>query len=115
MKDRDFQELLESVREGGAILRGKKKAARSTVVKEPDAKAIRERFNLSQPMFAALLDISVKTLQNWEHGRRKPHGPARWLLQIVERHPEVLLASGSITEKTGRKRRPKSRKQLVDA
>ncbi len=112
MRDKDFQELLKSVREGGAILRGKKKPARRTVVEEPDVKAIRESFQLSQPEFAALLDISVKTLQNWEQGRRMPQGPARRLLQIVERHPHVLV--DSLAKKTAKKRRAKSKKELVE-
>ena len=109
MRDSDFQKLLESVREGGAILRGNRKAARRTVVKEPDVKAIRDRFQLSQPRFAALLDISARTLQNWEQGRRKPQGPARRLLQIVERHPHVLLAS-LIMKGAAKKRRAKKKK-----
>jgi len=113
MRDREFQELLQSVREGGAILRSKKKSARTTVVKEPDVKAIRDRFQLSQLRFAALLDISARTLQNWEQGRRKPQGPARRLLQIVERHPHVLLAS--LIRKGAKKRRAKAKKRLAKA
>jgi len=45
---------------------------------------------LSQPTFAALLGVSVRTLQDWEQGRRKPSGAARTLLKIAECHPEVL-------------------------
>jgi putative transcriptional regulator len=40
----------------------------------PDVKQIRERYELSQNEFAALLGVSVKTLQNWEQGRRSPQG-----------------------------------------
>lgn len=42
----------------------------------PDVKQIRERYALSQSEFAALLGVSIKTLQNWEQGRRAPHGAA---------------------------------------
>jgi putative transcriptional regulator len=90
MKDELFAELLESAQEGGAILRGEKKPARTFVIKELDVKAIREKYNLSQSQFASLLGISVKTLQNWEQGRRIPRGPARVLLQVAARHPEVV-------------------------
>ena len=90
MNDELFAELLESVREGGAILRNEKEASRTFVVEMPDVKRIRERYELSQTEFAALLGISVKTLQNWEQGRRNPRGPARVLLQVADKHPEAV-------------------------
>ena len=46
---------------------------------------------LSQSKFAALMGISVKTLHNWEQGRRKPTGAARVLLRVAARHPEPVL------------------------
>jgi putative transcriptional regulator len=91
MKNELFEELLESVREGGTILRGKRSAARRTSVGEPDVQAIRESYGLSQDRFAALLGISVRTLQNWEQGRRHPHGPARVLLRVAAKHPKAVL------------------------
>lgn len=90
MDDDLFAELLESVREGGAILRNEKEASRTFMVEAPDVKRIRERYALSQTEFAALLGISVKTLQNWEQGRRNPHGAARVLLQVADKHPEAV-------------------------
>ena len=69
MNDELFAELLESVREGGAILRNEKPAARTTIIEPPDVKQIRDRYGLSQSEFAAMLGISIKTLQNWEQGR----------------------------------------------
>jgi putative transcriptional regulator len=85
-----FAELLESVREGGAILRGERAPSRRFEIASPDVRAIRERFDLSQSEFAGLLGISVKTLQNWEQGRRTPHGAARVLLQVAARHPDAV-------------------------
>lgn len=90
MNDDLFSELLQSVREGGAILRGEKEASRTFFVEMPDVKRIREGYELSQTEFAALLGISVKTLQNWEQGRRAPHGAARVLLQVAAKHPEAV-------------------------
>jgi putative transcriptional regulator len=90
MSDELFEELLESVREGGAILRGEKEASRTFIVETPDVKGIREGYDLSQSEFAALLGISVKTLQNWEQGRRNPHGAARVLLQVAAKHPDAV-------------------------
>jgi len=93
MKDELFNELLESVQQGGRIVRGKGKAGRRTKVEEPDVAEIRASYELSQEQFAALLGISVRTLQNWEQGRRRPHGPARVLLRVAARHPEAVLES----------------------
>ena len=80
------QELLDSIKE---IKNGSGK--RYNVELPADVKTIRERLDLSQSAFAALLCVSVRTLQDWEQGRRKPRGPACSLLRIADSHPEVLL------------------------
>jgi putative transcriptional regulator len=91
MRDEMFEELLESVRQGAAILRGEMEPARTTRFDDEDVKQLRERMQLSQPRFAAMLGISVGTLRNWEQGRRKPEGPARALLRVASVHPEAVL------------------------
>jgi putative transcriptional regulator len=73
--------LLESVRQ--------MKTGQGTVV-YPPALAARERTGLSQTRFAELLGVSVRTLQEWEQGRRQPSGAARTLFKVAERHPDVL-------------------------
>jgi putative transcriptional regulator len=90
MNEELFEELLESVKEGAAILRGEKQPSRRFVVSKLDVKRIRDSYQLSQSEFAALLGISIKTLQNWEQGRRLPRGTARILLEIAEKHPQVV-------------------------
>lgn len=91
MDDELFNELVASVREGGAILREEEDAARTFVVEEPDVATIREEYGLSQVKFSALLGISVRTLQNREQGRRKPQGPAKVLLGVASKHPKAVL------------------------
>ncbi len=91
MKKELFNELLESVRHGGAILRGEKKPAQIYEFSEPDVRRIREQYGLSQAKFASLMGISVATLRNWEQGRRKPEGAARILLRVAAKHPESVL------------------------
>src|SRR5437764_6965146 len=76
MKDKLFNELLESIQEMDVIARGKKKPARTFHYLEPEVKAIRERTGLSQTRFAQLIGVSKCTLENWEQGRHRPTGPA---------------------------------------
>lgn len=102
MKDDLFQELLGSIREGGAILRGEARPPRTYSSAEPDVTALRESYGLSQAQFAALLGISVRTLQNWEQGRRAPEGPARVLLRVAANDPQAILAV--VAENTTRRR-----------
>lgn len=90
VKDELFDELVASVRDGGAILRRKKAPTRAFVVDGPDVKAIRAKYGLSQSEFASMIGISVGTLRNWEQGRRAPEGPARVLLQVAAKHPEAV-------------------------
>jgi len=79
-------ELLQSVREMKA---GQGKVIGSFNVHE--VIEARTRTGLSQSAFAALMGVSVRTLQDWEQGRRKPSGAAKTLLQIAQRRPEVLV------------------------
>jgi putative transcriptional regulator len=100
MKKELFDELLGSVREGGAILRGERQPSRSFQLDETDVRSLRESHGLSQSRFAALMGISVGTLRNWEQGRRKPEGSARVLLRIVAKHPEAVFdVVGNVAEK----------------
>jgi putative transcriptional regulator len=91
MKDELFQQLVTSLKEGSAILRGKTKPSHKTKLHWPDARAVREKLALSQSQFAALIGISPRTLQNWEQGHRRPKGTARALFRVAERHPEAVL------------------------
>lgn len=91
MRDELFNELQKNIREGGKILKGKKKPSREFNFDNPDAKLIREHLGLSQNKFAKMLGISVSTLQNWEQGRRKPDGPAKILLNVAANYPEAIL------------------------
>lgn len=79
-------DLLQSVREYKAG-----KFARKTVVTPTDALQARTRMALSQSQFAKLLGVSVRTLQEWEQGRKKPTGAAQTLLRVAVRTPEALL------------------------
>jgi putative transcriptional regulator len=91
MKKEMFDDLVQSIHEGGKILKKEIQPSRRFEIKSNEIKEIRLKHNLSQDKFADLLGISVGTLKNWEQGRRKPTGPANVLLLIAERNPEVLF------------------------
>ena len=78
------QEILQGIRE---IKRGE--VGRVTTF--PPVAETRARVGLSQAEFARLLGVSVRTLQEWEQGRRVPSGPARMLLAIAHKNPRALL------------------------
>ena len=77
-------EILEGIRE---IKRGD----HGRVTNAPSVSSVRERTGLSQARFAQLLGVSVRTLQEWEQGRRAPSGAARTLLLIAQKNPGALL------------------------
>jgi len=91
MNDKLFAELLNSVKQGADVVKGKKKPSREYRFDLPDVKSIRNKYGLSQTKFAKMLGISPGTLRNWEQGRRKPEGPARILLFVADKHPEAVL------------------------
>jgi putative transcriptional regulator len=53
--------------------------------------AARQALNVSQPVFARLLNVPTMTAVSWKKGRRKPSGAALRLLQIAREHPEALM------------------------
>ena len=91
MKKETFDELMMSIEQGGAILKGQKTPSRRFTIEDPDVPEIRRHLGLTQEKFAMLLGISLATLRNWEQGRRKPGGPARILLSIVAKYPKTVL------------------------
>ncbi len=86
-----FDELLTSVQEAGKIMRDEMQPSNVYTFEEPDVKAIRERISFSQSKFAALIGVSLRTIQNWEQGHRHPTGPAKVLLKLVMVDPESVF------------------------
>jgi putative transcriptional regulator len=79
---------------GKEILEGLKEIKRgdySRVINVPSVAEVREKTGLSQARFAQLLGVSVRTLQDWEQGRRAPSGAARTLLLVANKNPRALL------------------------
>jgi len=85
------QEILDGIREIKAYKAGEADL-RTRELKEPSApQDIRRKLDLSQSAFAGLMGVSLRTVQDWEQGRRRPSGPAKSLLRIAEQHPDVFV------------------------
>src|SRR5687768_3107121 len=92
MAKRDIgQEILDGIREVKAYKAGKKVLRVRSLRAPSSPKVIRTRLKLSQSAFAGLMGVSLRTVQDWEQGRRKPSGPAVALLRIAEQKPDVFL------------------------
>lgn len=82
------KDLLESIRQAQ---RGEGRVTKVAVTAATEA---RLKLGVSQSAFAQLLGVSVRTLQEWEQGRREPSGAARTLLRIALKSPEAILQAG---------------------
>jgi putative transcriptional regulator len=91
MKKEQFTKLAASVKEAGEIKAGRRTPSRMHEIQPPGIRKARERLNVSQSEFALMIGVSVRTLQNWEQGRRRPEGPAKALLRIAFRNPQAVL------------------------
>jgi putative transcriptional regulator len=90
VRQKDFDRLVASVKQAGAIRRGQLKPGRVTEFRPEDVRAIRGKLEKSQEEFALMIGVSVATLQNWEQGRRRPEGPARALLRVAAKNPQAV-------------------------
>ena len=92
MSKRDIsQEILDGIREVKAFKAGQGNLHTHTLKEPASPQVIRAKLKLSQSAFAGLMGVSLRTVQDWEQGRRKPSGPAEALLRIAEQKPEVFL------------------------
>jgi len=92
MTKRDIgQEILDGIQEIKAFKKGEGNLKTRTLTKPAPSQIIRSKLNVSQSTFAGMMGVSLRTIQDWEQGRRKPSGPALALLRIAEQKPEIFL------------------------
>ena len=84
------QEILDGIREIKAHKAGRKNLRTHTLKEPAPPQVIRKKLKLSQAAFAGLMGVSLRTVQDWEQGRRKPSGPAIALLRIAEQKPKIF-------------------------
>lgn len=91
MTDRNIgMEILDGIKEIKKHKKGKVQLKTATLSEPSPTQVIRKKLALSQASFAALMGVSIRTIQDWEQGRRSPKGPAKSLLRVAEQHPEVF-------------------------
>lgn len=91
MDDALFKDLTESL--GQALAHAKGDAVPGMVVHVPedlDVAAIRMKTGASQARFAMSIGVAAATLRNWEQRRRRPEGPARVLLALLDKNPKLV-------------------------
>ena len=87
-----FEKIMAGLDDARAYVIGDRSgfAVHAIEVSDPDVVAIRSRTGLSQPAFARSIGIPLGTLKNWEQGRRRPEGPARVLLALIDKRPSIV-------------------------
>ena len=87
-----FEKVMAGLEDARAYLDGERDGftVHEVAVPEPDVVAIRGKTGLSQPAFAKSIGVALGTLKNWEQGRRRPGGPARVLLALIEKRPRIV-------------------------
>lgn len=86
-------EIILGLQNAIAYAKGQNRNVRAHLVRAPgpvNVRKVRQKLGMSQGEFAAQFGINPATLRNWEQGRRQPEGPARMLLNIIEREPEAV-------------------------
>ena len=84
------EKILAGAAEALAFARGERVGYVVHVPESVDVRSVRAKLGLSQSAFAARFGFDLATIRNWEQGRRRPEGPARLLLKMIERRPDVV-------------------------
>ena len=87
-----YNKVMAGLEDARSYLNGERDsfAVHEIKVPEPDIVAIRSKTGLSQSVFAKSIGVPLGTLKNWEQGRRRPEGPARVLLALIEKRPWIV-------------------------
>jgi len=92
MKKQDFESLVSSIRQAGAIRRGEMKPGRVTEISSTDIKEVRRRMGKAQSEFANMIGVSLSKLQDWERGLSRPEVPAMAHLKVAAESPDTVRA-----------------------
>ena len=87
------QDLIASMEEAAAHVRGEQTKAHTRTVEVPDVRALREQLGLSQHAFASAYRIPLATLKGWEQGRRQPDATANAYLSVIAHLPDAARSA----------------------
>lgn len=82
--------MIKGMEEALAFAKGKKTAAIVHIPEEINVRRIRNKLNMSQRVFADYFGVNVRTIQDWEQGRRVPTGPAKNFLFVIDQEPDAV-------------------------
>ena len=88
-----FDTIMAGLSDALAYAQGDKSRGKKHLIKVPavDVAAARKKLGLTQEDFASVFGVSLGTVRNWEQKRRRPEGPARVLLAMIDKDPEAVL------------------------
>jgi putative transcriptional regulator len=93
MTNKAFKGIMAGIEDAVAYAEGDKSKGKAHVVAVPvvDVKKARAKTGLSQDRFAKVFGISLHTLRKWEQGQRRPQGPAKVLLAVIDKEPDAVM------------------------
>ncbi|WP_296405730.1 NadS family protein [Psychrobacter sp.] len=91
MTNEFYDDLSQSLSQALDIAKGEVEPSRQFSHDVPDIKMVRAKTGLSQLQFSEKLNISPRTLQNWEQGTRNPTGAAVTLMRLLDKKPELIM------------------------
>ncbi|TVQ85727.1 MAG: helix-turn-helix domain-containing protein [Micavibrio sp.] len=84
------QSMIKGMEEALAFAKGEKNGAVVHIPEEINVRRIRKKLNMSQSVFAAYFGVNLRTVQDWEQGRRMPTGAARNFLFVIDQEPDAV-------------------------
>ncbi|MBC7793424.1 MAG: helix-turn-helix domain-containing protein [Clostridia bacterium] len=90
-----FEKIMAGLEDAMAYAKGDASTAKlhAPALKDVDVRKLRERLGVSQSEFAAVFNLPIATIKNWEQGRRHPEGPAKALLMVIDHSPEAVFSA----------------------
>ena len=84
------ESIIKGMEEALAFAKGEKNGAVVHVPEEINVRRIRKKLKMSQSVFADYFGVSLRTIQDWEQGRRVPTGAAKNFLFVIDQEPDAV-------------------------
>jgi putative transcriptional regulator len=84
------ESIIKGMEEALAFAKGEKNGAVVHIPEEINVRRIRKKLKMSQSVFANYFGVNVRTIQDWEQGRRMPTGAAKNFLFVIDQEPDAV-------------------------